>query len=58
MIPKVIPYPSNYMTCESLGEAQKRRAKLDNRKERESRGKMKGFSEEFIAPMWNPPGSK
>lgn len=41
-------------TFKSLDQAQR----LAKRKEQEDRGTMKGFSDEFIRPMWNSPESK
>lgn len=35
-----------------------RSIRLAKRYERENRGKMEGFSEEFIRPMWTLPKSK
>lgn len=53
MVPKNIPHKADYMTCKSLEQAQRDSTSRKGRSQ-ERRGHMKGFSEEFIAPMWNP----
>ena len=43
-----------YKNCKTLEQMQR----ANERKQKESRGKLPGFSEEFIRPMWILPKNK